>query len=113
MHELGILINIAETITSIAQEQGIQEIQTLVLEIGELSPVVPHYIEECYPAAVHDTILENTELKIEIVPGIGKCRSCGETFNVVKHNAQCPACSHSAFDVLSGKDFIIKEIIAR
>lgn len=113
MHELGILINITETITAFAQENGITEIQTLVLEIGELSPVVPRYIEACYPAAVYNTLLENTELKIEIVPGTGQCGSCGKVFNVLKNNAQCPACSGTAYTVISGKDFIIKEIVAR
>ena len=41
----------------------------LVLQVGEESPVVPHYLEACYPAAVDGTLMEETKLKIEIVPG--------------------------------------------
>ena len=79
LHELGIMFNIVETVTNFANQNNITKIDTLVLEIGDMSPVVPSYIEACYPAAADGTLLQDTKLKIEIV---------------------------------SGKDFIIKEIVA-
>lgn len=112
MHELGILINIVETVEAFAKENGVSTIQTLVLQVGELSPVVPHYLEECYPAAVDGTMLENTELKLEIIAGEGICTACNTTFNILKHESRCPQCSGTAFKVISGREFLIKEIIA-
>ena len=112
MHELGILISIAETVEAFARENGVTKIQTLVLEIGELSPVVPYYLEECYPAAVDGTMLADTELKIEIVSGNGRCKACETVFNVLAHEERCPACGGKTFDILSGRDFFIKEIVA-
>ena len=69
MHELGIMFNVVRSVEKVALENGVTKIDTLVLQVGQLSPVVPHYIEACYPAAVDGTMLENTKLKIEIVPG--------------------------------------------
>lgn len=69
MHELGIIINIVNTIESFAKENNLTKIDTLVLQIGEISPVVPRFIEECYPAAIDGTLLEKTKLKIEMLPG--------------------------------------------
>lgn len=69
MHELGIMFNIVRSVESFAAKNQVTKIDTLVLQVGDQSPVVPHYLEACYPAAVDGTLLEETKLKIEIVPG--------------------------------------------
>ncbi len=69
MHELGIMFNIVRSVESFAAKNQVTKIDTLVLQVGEESPVVPHYLEACYPAAVDGTMMEETKLKIEIVPG--------------------------------------------
>jgi len=112
LHELGILINIVETVEAFARENGVSTIQTLVLQVGELSPVIPHYLEECYPAAVDGTMLANTELKLEIIAGEGRCHECNTTFNILQNASQCPHCGSKSFTVLSGREFLIKEIVA-
>lgn len=69
MHELGIMFNIVRSVEGFASKNQVSKIDTLVLTVGEESPVVPHYLEACYPAAVDGTMMEETKLKIEIVPG--------------------------------------------
>ena len=69
MHELGIMMHIVETVEIFARDQGVEKIKTLVLQVGEESPVVPQYLKACYPAAVDGTTLQDTELAIEIIPG--------------------------------------------
>lgn len=69
MHELGIMFNIVRSVESFAAKNQVTKIDTLVLQVGDQSPVVPHYLEACYPAAVDGTMMEETKLKIEIVPG--------------------------------------------
>ena len=110
MHELGIVMEIVRVVNELAQEQGITAVDAIVLQIGELSPVVPKYIEECYPAAVDGTFMENTKLEIEIMPGNGICKDCETVFNVLKSNGNCPRCGSKNFETLSGRDFYIKEI---
>jgi len=110
MHELGIVMEIVRVVDDLAKEQGITSVDAIVLQIGELSPVVPKYIEECYPAAVDGTFMENTKLEIEIMPGNGICKDCDTVFNVLKSNGTCPNCQSKNFETLSGRDFFIKEI---
>ena len=112
MHELGIVINIVQTVESIAEKQGVSKIDTLVLQIGELSTVVPRYIEACYPAAVDGTLLQDTKLRIEIVPGNGMCKECNTVFNLLQNQNTCPKCGSKYWEILSGREFMIKEIIA-
>lgn len=112
MHELGIMYHVVKTVVNVAKENNIQKVDTLVLQIGELASVVPHFIESCYPVAVDGTILEDTELKIEIIPGNARCRECGTIYNFLENKDKCPACSGDTWEILSGKEFNIKEIVA-
>jgi len=111
LHELGIMFNVVRTVEKYAKENGITVIDTLVLQIGELSPVIPRYVEACYPAAVDGTMLEKTKLKIEILPGNGLCSNCKKVFNIVKSKGQCPECGSRQWELLCGREFLIKEII--
>ena len=52
MHELGILSAMVKTIEKVVQQEELTHVEKIVLEVGELSGVVPSYLESCYPAAV-------------------------------------------------------------
>ena len=74
--------------------------------------MIPKYIEECYPAAVDGTDLEDTKLKIEILPGNALCHKCNKVFNILENNKVCPTCSGNHWEMISGREFMIKEIVA-
>lgn len=112
MHEIGVMIEVVKTVENFARENGVTKIEKLVLQIGELSPMIPRYIEACYPAAVYGTSLENTKLEIEIMPGNGICKDCNKVFNLIANNNICPHCGSRHWEVLCGKEFMIKEIVA-
>jgi hydrogenase nickel incorporation protein HypA/HybF len=112
MHELGIMFNIVRSVESFARLNGVTKVEMLVLQVGELSPVVPQYIEACYPAAVDGTLLQETKLKIEIIPGNAMCRQCNKVFNLLQNHQICPECGGADWEALSGKEFMIKEIVA-
>ena len=112
MHEIGVMIDVVNTIENFARRNGITKIQTLVLQIGELSSVIPRYIAACYPAAVEGTLLQDTELKIQIMPGNGMCKKCNKAFNLIENKNICPNCGNKSWELLCGKEFMIKEIVA-
>lgn len=110
MHEIGIVRSMCKTVLDYAKENNVQHISEIVCQIGELSLVIPQYVEELYPAVVAGTALENTKLILETVPGLAICNNCDEVFNVVANEGYCPNCGSFDKDVLSGRDFNIKEI---
>jgi hydrogenase nickel incorporation protein HypA/HybF len=111
MHELGIVIQIVKQLESYMSEHDIRQIDTVVLQIGELSSVYPKYIEDVYPIAVEKSRLHNTKLQIDISPGIGKCKDCGFVYNLVENQNLCPGCMSDMFSVITGREFLIKQII--
>lgn len=112
MHELGVVIAVVNKIERIAAENELTLVDTIVLQIGELSSMIPKYIEDCYLAAADGTMLENTKLKIEILTATALCTACKKVFRVVENNGFCPHCGENHWELLSGKEFMIKEIIA-
>ncbi len=113
MHELGILSSLVHTIDGIVKKEGLTEVEKVVIEVGELSGIVPRYLEQCYPAAVYKTFMENTELELITVPGIVKCRECELVFNAAANDLCCPGCSGQNFEILEGNDMVVKEIVCR
>jgi hydrogenase nickel incorporation protein HypA/HybF len=65
-----------------------------------------------YPIAVEQSKLKDTILKMEITPGHGQCNDCHFNYNLVENNNICPLCSSKEFSIISGKEFLIKEIHA-
>lgn len=113
MHELGILSSLVHTIEGIMQKEGLTEVEKIVIEVGELSGIVPRYIEQCYPAAVYKTFMEQTELELVVIPGMVKCRGCGQVFNGVANDLRCLGCGGQDLEILSGNDMIVREIVCR
>jgi len=110
MHEINIVRQVVRTVEDFARENKITDVREIVLDIGELSLVIPEYVEDLYPPVVKGTILENARLIINIIPGLAECEDCGEIFNVIEHDGYCPNCGSFNKEVLSGKDFYIREI---
>lgn len=112
VHELGVVIEVVKAVEKIAAKEQLTKIDTLVLQIGELSSMIPMYIRQCYPAAVDGTLLQDTKLEIEILPGNALCKDCHKVFNFLKNKGRCPYCGCDKYELLSGKEFNIKEIVA-
>lgn len=112
MHELSICYTIVETLQEVVKENEIEEVESIILEIGELSSIVPKYMETCFPCAVDGTIFETAKLTIEVVEGIGRCKQCGYSYRLLPVEGYCPKCGAKDFDLLTGKEFNIKEIVA-
>ncbi|MBU3136800.1 hydrogenase maturation nickel metallochaperone HypA [Clostridium gasigenes] len=112
MHELGVVFEVVKTVENFVEKNGLTKVDTIVLQIGELSSMIPKYIEDCYPAAVDGTLLQDTKLEIEILPGNVMCEKCNEIFNLIENKDGCPKCGENSWKLLCGKEFMIKQIIA-
>lgn len=110
MHEIGVVRQILRTVEDFAKENNVEKIDEIVLDIGELSLVIPKYVEEIYPAVVKGSILDGTKLIMNTVPGLAECDDCDEIFNVVEHEGYCPNCGSFEKTVLSGRECSIKEL---
>ena len=110
MHEMGIVSRIVNIAEEHAKKNNAQNVAKLVLQIGQLSAVIPDAVRMCYPIASQGTMLEKAELVIEVIPAMGVCGQCGNEYNVVENEFKCPKCQGEKWDLRSGRDLLIKEI---
>jgi len=112
MHELGIMYHIVKQVLKIAEENGLTEVEAIVLQVGEVSSVIPKYLYACFPAAADGTLLENTKLEVEVLTANGICKSCGKVYALKEHSRKCPYCGGTEYEMISGSEFYLKEIRA-
>jgi len=110
MHELGLTRNIVDTIQEVVRKNNVQEVVKVVLEIGQISGVMPEAIEFCFFVCAKGTVLEKAHLEIRRVAALGQCKVCEKEFDLLKGNFSCPSCGDSVWDLISGKELNIKEL---
>ena len=52
MHELGVVFHIIDSLEEVAKENDVTQIQSVTIEIGEVSTVIPHYLTDCWEWAI-------------------------------------------------------------
>ena len=111
MHELGIVFYIIRDVKEAAEQNGVEHVSAVVMNIGEVSTIVPEYLTDCWRwAADKEEMLKGCELKILTVPAITHCDACGEQYPTVKFSKKCPHCGSDKTWLLQGNEVEIKEI---
>lgn len=113
MHELGVVFHCIKEVNKIAEENNIRKVNAVVVELGEVSTVIPHYFEDCWNWAVKkETVLKDAALKLEIIEAVTHCEGCGENYPTVQYGKSCPFCKSENTYLLTGNEIIIKQIEA-
>ena len=113
MHELGIVFHIIRSVEQVAAENQLEKVSAVVLELGEVSGVIPDYLTDCWKwAAAKTELVEGSELKIETLPAITHCDHCGRDYPTVAYGKTCPHCGSGETWLLTGNEVSIKEIEA-
>lgn len=113
MHELGIVYQVIKTVEEVMAEQGLKELDSITLEIGEMRDIVPKFIEEAWQAVRQTTPYPDAELEIDIIPARARCKNCGAVRNVKQIDFECPLCKSDKLEIFSGREFNIKQITAK
>lgn len=107
MHELAITQSIIEICE---QHAAGKRVLAVVLEIGELSGVVPESVEFCFEACGKETSLCGARLVIDRPPGRGRCRGCGAAFPIAALYDPCPNCNGYGIEIVAGQELRVKEL---
>ena len=112
MHELGLCDAMLRKIREIAKENDVEIINSVTVEVGSLSGVVPRFLTDCWTAVTDGTELADTKMIVETVDGEAKCLDCEEVFVADLNNLKCPKCGSDLLAPVSGVTLTIKEIEA-
>ena len=111
MHELGIVFHIIRGVEQVGRENRVHRVNAVTLQLGEVSGVVEHYLQDCWRwAADRSELLKGAQLRVETIPARTLCEGCGEIYPTVVHGKTCPACGSQQTHLLQGSEMLIKEI---
>ena len=112
MHEIGVLKHALQSVEAVAQENNIAHVAKVVLEVGELTGILPTVFDAFFPLLTEDwPLFKDAQLVTIIRPGRGLCNNCNNMYNVFRHEGACPACKSRDKTVVSGTELLIKEIV--
>jgi len=106
MHELGVTRNI---VAIVSEQAGNKQVNRVLLEIGKLSAIMPDAIRFCFDVCSKDTPLENATLQINEIPGLAKCKACGNEFEIKQLFGRC-TCGSNDIQCIAGEEMKIKEM---
>ena len=111
MHELGIVFYIIKNVKQVAEENHVDHVSNVVMDIGEVSTIIPSYLTDCWRwAADKETLLKGCKLTINTIPAVTLCGDCHQEFETVKHGKTCPQCHSENTWLLRGNEVEIKEL---
>ena len=104
MHELSIVTYVVKQVQEIAKENNLTEIESVTLEFGEVSGIVPEYLEDCWNwYTKKEPIIQGTKFLYEIIPTTASKPI--RPYNTAKHAriaaAARPGCSRAMRSVSS------------
>lgn len=110
MHEMSIAQSLIDIIQEEMDRHQATSLKSVRLNIGQLSAVVPESLSFCFEVITAGTPLEGAELIMDMVPLMGSCRACKETFEIEDYAFSCPKCGSPEIDTISGQDLSIVEM---
>lgn len=114
MHELTLLYGVVDKVEKVCRENDLDRVDAVVIEVGEATSVIPEFLLDGYEVISDDyDFLRGSELIIDMITAVGRCRECGTEFPIVVNKGICPECGSFDKDVIDGTDFFIKEVRVR
>lgn len=111
MHELGVVFHVIDEIEELAKDNNVSHINSVTLQIGTVTGIVPDYLVDCWNWAVskHDNMID-CKLIIEKIEAITHCDNCNSDYNTIVYGKTCPNCKSDNTYLIQGNEFMIKEM---
>jgi hydrogenase nickel incorporation protein HypA/HybF len=106
VHELGL---VQEVVSICSERSGGARVTRIVLEIGQLSAVLPDAVRFCFDAVAEGTAVEGAVLDIVETPGLARCVACGAQLELSRPFGIC-ACGNTELEWLAGDELRIREM---
>ena len=111
MHELGVVFYVVRDVKKIAEDNKIEKVNSVTLEIGEVSGIIHEQLIDCQKwASAREVILKDAELIIEPIHAVTFCEDCESNYDTVDYGKICPNCGSENTYLVTGNEFNIKEI---
>jgi len=110
MHEMSLCQGVLKILQEQAEIQNYSRVNSVTLEVGELSTAVPESMEMCFDAITRGTLADGAELIIVRTRGEAWCRKCEDLVPVKERFGPCPQCDGFDIELRAGDALRIQEL---
>jgi hydrogenase nickel incorporation protein HypA/HybF len=110
MHEIRIAEDLSAIMLEAAKQENLSKVTRVNISFGQLVQIVPAIFEFAFRESVRESIAQNAELSLEIVPVKMKCNVCGTDFNVKGNLFACGNCGSTDLEIIHGKELFVTSI---
>ena len=110
MHEYSICRKLIELASEHAEKHAAAGVKQVVVSIGELALIDPRALAFAFHTLIPNSILAAAELKIDIISGHGRCRSCDKMQALAHRLHACIECGSYDIAVTQGTEIDLKQI---
>jgi len=107
MHELSIVQSMMKIVEKASEGK---EVTRLVVKIGKMSGIEPHFLKESFDFFKEGTVCETAEMEIIEVEIKIKCFECGNESEIKGFDFHCPVCGSEKTKIIAGEEMHIEYI---
>lgn len=109
MRELEVCQALIDQIEEMSETRRGGRVRSVLLSLGQTSPVEPHLLRHAYQLVSCGTVMEGADLVIEWQPQRIRCPQCATEADAKPERLACPDCGHWPTELLSSaEDMVIK-----
>lgn len=116
MHELPVIEKILQIVVAHAKKNSVSQVLAISLQVGSLSDLEDEWMQRYFDFVSKGTLAQGAKLKIERMPVVLQCSSCGASYNVEPSgigDAACPECKSKDKKLISGRGYFISNMEVR
>jgi len=111
MHEFSMALEVISLAQREAAKSHANTIQEITIEVGDLSGVDADAFESALDLLVKDSILGQARITLVRTPGMGRCNSCNDEFEMNHRMATCPGCLCFPSEISGGEEFRVLSLM--
>lgn len=110
MHELSLCQDILDQLQELARQHDAAAVSRVEVQVGVLSGVEPHLLEQAFLSARDGTIAERAQLVTEVISPFIACLACGAEAAASAGDLSCRACGSVQTRLVRGRELILSRV---
>lgn len=99
-----------DQVEQIAVQQNARGVERIILQIGPLSGVEAHLLQQAFPLASAGTVAQNCVLEIKQQAIEVECLKCGQRSTATPNRLICAACGDWKTRLISGDEMLLESV---
>ena len=115
MHELPVMNGILKVVLKHATANRVSKVVAVQLRVGRLSDLKEKWMQHYFDYLTQGSVAEGARLEIEWGEVVMRCSTCAKEFQTEPEASSfgiCPHCEGEGGEILSGKEYYVKNMVA-